>query len=82
MGKITEEDREAKNIELLTETVAQLAVAMQTQNDILLVLLSQMDVKDPGWKTAADVSKDVGNKVKQCVDIMRKTYGPSETDKS
>ena len=69
-------------ISALTDTVAQLTVAMQTQNDILLVLLHNLDLQTPDWKTIDDIEKEVGPKVQKCIDLMRKIHGPSETDKS
>ena len=70
------------DIEILTETVGQLTLAIQTQNDVLLNILHQLDLKDPGWETREDIEKDVGPKIKACIEAVRKTYGPSEADKS
>lgn len=70
------------DIELLTQNVAALTLAIQTQNDVLLVLLHNLDLKIPDWKEKADVEKEVGPKIQACVEAMRKIYGRSETDKS
>lgn len=70
------------DIEILTETVGQLTLAVQTQNDILLCLLHQLDIKDPNWKNTEDIEKEVGPKIEACVNAVRKAYGPSKTDKS
>lgn len=68
------------DIELLTQNVAALTVAIQTQNDVLLVLLHNLDLKIPDWKEKADVEKEVGPKIQACIEAMRKVYGRSETD--
>lgn len=68
-------------IELLTQNVAALTVAIQTQNDVLLVLLHNLDLKIPDWKEKTDVEKEVGPKIQACIEAMRKIYGRSETDK-
>lgn len=70
------------DIELLTQNVAALTLAIQTQNDVLLVLLHNLDLKIPDWKEKADVEKEIGPKIQACVEAMRKIYGRSETDKS
>lgn len=76
-----EKDRELRPEDLL-DTIAQLTVAVQTQNDVLLVLLDQLDVKVPDWKTKDDVEKAVGPKIEMCVKTIREIYGPSKADKS
>lgn len=68
-------------IELLTQNVAILTTAIRTQNDVLLVLLHNLDLKIPDWKEKADIEKEVGPKIQQCIELMRKVYGRSETDK-
>lgn len=86
MAKVSEkiETKEVTDIEILTNTVATLAAAVKTQNDILLCLLHKFDVeKDlPFWITKEGVEEEVGPKVKACVEAIRKVYGPSETDKN
>lgn len=69
-------------IELLTKNVAALTLAIQTQNDVLLVLLHNLDLKMPDWKEKTDIEKEVGPKIEACIEAMRKVYGRSETDKS
>lgn len=66
---------------LLTQNIAALTVAIQTQNDVLLVLLHNLDLKIPDWKDKTEIEKEVGPKIQQCVELMRKIYGRSETDK-
>lgn len=75
-------DKTVGDIEILTQTVAQLVTAVQTQNDCILCLLHQTDIKDPGWKNKEDVEKAVGPKVTQCVKAIREVYGPRETNQS
>ena len=78
------EDKNISELELLAETVAQLATAVQTQNDILLCMLHKFDVeKDmPVWVTKEGLEKEIAPKVKACIEAVRKLYGPSEADKS
>lgn len=68
-------------IELLTKNVAVLTLAIQTQNDVLLVLLHNLDLKMPDWKKKTDIEKEVGPKIEACIEAMRKVYGRSEADK-
>lgn len=68
-------------IELLTQNVAILTSAIQTQNDVLLVLLHNLDLKIPDWKDKADIEKEVGPKIQECINLMRKIYGHGETNK-
>lgn len=84
MEKKTSEDREISDIEILTETVAQLAAAINTQNDIIICLLHKFDVeKDlPYWSTKEGLEEEMGPKVEACMKAVRKLYGHSETDKS
>lgn len=83
--KIEEQtDREVKTIELLTANVAMLTEALKHQNAVLMVLLNHFNIKMdmPHWQTQEDVEKAVGPKIQACVDLMKRVYGPSETDKS
>lgn len=84
MEKKTSEDRAVNDIEILTETVAQLAAAINTQNDVLMCLLHKFDVeKDiPVWLTKEGLEEEVGPKVEACMKAVRKLYGHSEADKS
>lgn len=71
-------------VELLTQNVAILTQAIQTQNDVLLVLVNKLnlDTDLPDWKTREEITKAAGPKIEACVDLIRKAYGPSEADKS
>lgn len=72
------------DIELLTQNVAALTVAIQTQNDIILCLLHKFELNHdlPLWTTKEAMEKDVGPKVKACIESVRRLYGHPETDKS
>lgn len=71
------------NLELITENLAALTVAVQTLNDVQLVLLHNVkNLELPEWKTLEDIDKAVGDKVKDCVKSVRKVYGPRQADKS
>lgn len=77
--------RKVTDVELLTRTVEQLTAAVQTQNDVILVLLHNMKrlgLEMPDWSSPKDVSDDISEPIKECVKVIRKAYGPSETDKS
>lgn len=71
------------DIELLTQNVAALTMAIQTQNDVLLCLLHKFNVDSdlPVWTTKEGVEKEVGPKIQACIEAVRKVYGRSETDK-
>lgn len=84
MAKVTEvTDDELSTIAFLTESVAELTMAVRTQNDILLCLLHKFDVeKDlPFWVTKEGVEEEVGPKIKACVEAIRKVYGPGKANK-
>ncbi len=72
------------DIELLTQNVAILTSAIQTQNDIILCLLHKFNMNQdlPFWLTKEGMEEEVGPKVKACVESVRGLYGHSETDKS
>lgn len=72
------------DIELLTQNVAILTSAIQTQNDIILCLLHKFELNHdlPLWTTKEAMEEDVGPKVKACIESVRRLYGHSETDKS
>jgi len=86
MSKVSEriETKKVTDIEILTETVATLTVAVQTQNDIILCLLHKFNLNHdlPFWTTKEGMEEDVEPKVKACIESVRRLYGPSETDKS
>lgn len=79
---------EAKDKELdahaITETLAQLTTVVSTLSDAVVVLMHKLDVeKDmPAWKTKEEIEKEVGPKIKACIDIVRRVDGPSETNKN
>lgn len=73
---------EVANEQVISESVAMLVSAVQAQNDVLLVLLHNLDLKIPDWKEKADVEKEVGPKVQACIEAMGKVYGRGETNKS
>lgn len=76
-------EKEDKELDLRTmaDTIVMLSAAIQTQNDVLLTLLHNLDLKIPDWKTKEELEKDVGPKVQACVKAVRKVYGRSEADK-
>lgn len=74
-------DKELDTTVMLTESVAELMMAVKTQNDVLLVLLHNLDLKIPDWKKKADIEKEVGPKIQSCIELMRSIYGRSEVDK-
>lgn len=81
MKEVVDEDLDA--ITMLTESVAELTVAMKTQNDVILCLLHKFNVDSdlPAWTTKEGVEKEMGPKIQACVEAVRKVYGRSETDK-
>lgn len=77
-------DERVPELEIITQTMAQLVSTVQTQNDIILVLLHNMKrlgLEMPEWDSLEAINKDVSEPIKDCVKAVRKTYGPSETDK-
>ena len=78
-----EVDKEVSALDALTDTVAQLVITVQTQNDVLLVLANKLNIDTdiPDWKDKKEIEKEVGPKIQACINMMRKIYGPSETDK-
>lgn len=76
-------DKEVSELDLLTQNLAALTAAVQTLNDVQLVMLHNMkDMKMPDWKSKSDVENDVSQKVIDCIKAVRKVYGQHETDKS
>ena len=74
---------EKLKIEDLADTVAMMSVALQTQNDVLIVLLDKLNINDlPDWKAEDDVTDAVGPKLQACINLMGKINGQRETDKS
>lgn len=82
MAKVEEKvGKELDDIGVLSNTVAMLAHAVQTQNDVLLILLHNLDLKIPDWKEKADIEKEIGPKIQACIEAVRKVYGRGETNK-
>lgn len=76
------ETKTVSDIELLTETVATLSVAVRTQNNLILCLLNKFDIgSDLPTQDKETFEKEMGEKVKACNEAIRKIYGRSETDK-
>ena len=84
MGYEEKEAKEVKELEVITASIAQLTMAIQTQNEVLLCLLHKMDINSdlPTFQNKEMFEKEMGEKVEACVKAIRKIYGPSETDKS
>lgn len=78
-----EVDREVSALDALTDTVAQLVITVQTQNDVLLVLANKLNIDTdiPDWKDKKEIEEEVGPKIQACINMMRKIYGPSKTNK-
>lgn len=79
--EITDKELDMK---VMADTIVMLSSAIQTQNDILLCLLHKFELNHdlPLWTTKEAMEKDVGPKVKACIESVRRLYGHSETDKS
>ncbi len=77
-------DKSVSELEIMAETVAQLAAAVETQNAVILCLLHNFSLTHdlPLWLTKEGMEEDVGPKVKACIESVRRLYGHSETDKS
>lgn len=76
-----DEGREVNVEDFLTQSIAALTKAVQVQNDILVVLLYNLDLKMPDWKSVKDADADITKKIEDCVKAVRKVYdGPSETN--
>lgn len=84
MTEIKEQLGKPADIELLTETVAILTAAVQTQNEVILCLLHKFDLNQdlPSWTTKEKMEEEVGPKVQACIESVRRLYGHPETDKS
>lgn len=71
------------DLELITENLAALTAAVQTLNDVQLVLLHNVkNLELPEWEKLEDIEKDVGEKVTNCIKSVRKVYGQRQADKS
>lgn len=85
MARVSEkiETKKVTDIELLTETVATLTLAVQTQNNIILCLLHKFNIETdlPTWQNKGVFEKEMVTKVDACDKAIRKIYGHSETDK-
>lgn len=79
--EITDKELDMK---VMADTIVMLSSAVQTQNDIILCLLHKFELNHdlPLWTTKEAMEKDVGPKVKACIESVRRLYGHSETDKS
>lgn len=76
-------DEQVPEMEVLIENVAALTAIVQTQSDLLLVLVSKLNEADlPQWKTSAEAESDVAPKIEACIELVRKLYGPGKTNKS
>lgn len=76
-------DKKLDPIDFLTESVAELSVALQVQNDVILCLLHKFDVDSdlPVWTTKKGIEDEVGPKVQACIKAVREVYGRSKADK-
>ena len=77
-------DKDLDVITALTESVAELTLAVKTQNDVVLCLLHKFNTEAdiPRYQTKEAFEKDMGEKVQTCVEAVRKIYGHGETNKS
>lgn len=76
-----EVDKELTIIDALTESVAQLTMAMKTLEGVALSLLANVpDFKVPAWKDYDELDVAVGMKVADCAKLMRNIYGPDKDD--
>jgi len=71
-------------VELLTQNVAALTVAVQTQNAVIMCLLHKLNIETdlPAFQDKETFEKEMAAKVDACDKAIRKIYGPSKTDKS
>lgn len=72
-------------IELLTQNVAALTMAVHTQNKVILCLLEKFDPDNDlpiYYVSKESFEREMNKKVEACVKAIRKIYGHSETDKS
>lgn len=85
---MAENNYEEKKLEEVTiadlvESINILTVAVQTLNDVQLVILHNMkDLEMPDWKSLKEIEDDVAGIVKKCAEVVRRANGPSKTDKS
>lgn len=77
-------DKEVSELDLLTQNLAALTAAVQTQNDVLLCLLHNFDLvhDTPMWVSKEALEEDVKPKVQACIEAVRNAYGQFKTDKS
>lgn len=68
----------------LTESVANLALAVQTQNAVIMCLLHKFNIETdlPTWQNKEIFEKEMAEKVDACDKAIRKIYERPETDKS
>lgn len=71
------------DIELLTQNVAILTSAIQTQNAVIMCLLHKLNIETdlPTWQNKEVFEKEMAEKVDACDKAIRKIYGHSEADK-
>lgn len=71
-------------VELLTQNVAALTVAVQTQNAVIMCLLHKLNIETdlPTFQNKEAFEKEMAAKVDACDKAIRKIYERSETDKS
>lgn len=69
--------------ELLTQNVAALTVAVQTQNAVIMCLLHKLNIETdlPTWQNKETFEKEMAKKVDACDKAIRKIYGHPEADK-
>lgn len=76
-----EVDKELTEIDALTESVAQLTMAVKTMEGVVLSLLANTpDFVVPAWKDYNELHAAVGVKVADCAKLMRDIYGPDTDD--
>lgn len=70
-------------VELLTQNVAALTVAVQTQNAVIMCLLHKLNIETdlPTWQNKEIFEKEMAAKVDACDKAIRKIYEHSEADK-
>lgn len=70
-------------VELLTQNVAALTIAVQTQNAVIMCLLHKLNIETdlPTFQDKESFEKEMTEKVDACDKAIRKIYGRSETDK-
>lgn len=73
------------DVELLTQNVAALTLAVQSQNVAIMCLLNKLDPNtdlDFSHLTKEQFEKKMNEKIVACEKAIREVYGRSETNKS